>query len=145
VLKRDKHTHSVIAASSSLRERERDSSTSFLGERNRPHFVYDSLSLDGGYRGVLAWIQAYSRVFTVYYVAQDQREFAISRVVGMRFVSLYNFSFVSFIFDPSTLRNRVPYIIYDIAEKSICCFSHKRKPVRIAISCQIFFPLDTRI
>lgn len=41
-------------------------------------------------------IEAYSRVFTVDRVADDQREFTISRAVGMRFVPIflpYNFSF----------------------------------------------------
>jgi len=85
VLKYDKCTHSLIAMSPSSR----DSSTCLLVERNRPHFVTTRWALSKG-------IEAYSRVFTVDHVADDQREFTISRAVGMRFVPLflsYNFSF----------------------------------------------------
>jgi len=47
-----KCTHNVIATSPSSR----DSSTRFLLERNRPHFVHDSLGLIQGYRSVFARI-----------------------------------------------------------------------------------------
>lgn len=40
-------------------------------------------------------IEAYSRVFTVDRVADDQREFTISRAVGMRFVPLFLFPTIS--------------------------------------------------
>lgn len=60
VLRRDKCTHSLIAAPPSPREIHLHA---FPGEEwNRLHFVHDSLSLIRGYRSVFAWTEAYSRV-----------------------------------------------------------------------------------
>lgn len=81
--------------------RRRDSSARFLLERNRPHFVHDSLGFIQGYRSVFA---------RIYRVADDQREFTISRAVGMRFAPLFphNFSFAFSHNITGTLRKQEP-------------------------------------